>query len=385
MTNCHCKNNSLLMFCHEKLEFNSTSINIIKFLNLYRIEKIEMLKKNFVITNLKIQKTKTNVLLKVLKLFQNVAYLNLTENFMTEFQSNFIENHDLLQNLDLSRNFLKFLNKSSFFKLKRLLYLNLDENQLEILKSNTFFHLSNLKELNITKNSKILRLQKFSFYNLDALKIFNFDSKINDYMIKFHFHKLTSLNYGYLRSNKACCYLREINKNLKCQFKFKDLKNCHERKISIFVIIFLFLLFTCLLIFSIIMFYFSYKFSEYEFIDAVLNFSTTFYILFTFLYFLAKYLNIETINENFMFSTIPVLPCILVQHFYQFIIICNVSKLIYEYLSAFYGNVSFFKIAYLLPFFSLCFSISIEHVFYQVFLLILFLFLNIYCTYLLFK
>lgn len=228
VNSCVCQNNSLKLACTNSIDFSMKFLQILNSLQLKNISKIIKNEKIFTIKQLRITLTETKFIKEILNMTENLVYLNLSENFIKEFQHFYIKNLNLIQNLDLSKNLLKFLNKTTFLNMKFLLSLNLYGNHLQKIYSFTFFHLLKLEELNISNNSKIIYLQKKSFFNLYQLKSFHFQSKVDENVDKFHFKYLTSLKQGYFETNEICCFFRKFKYNLNCSFQNERIKICYE-------------------------------------------------------------------------------------------------------------------------------------------------------------
>lgn len=317
------------MHCQSVIKFNWEIFYQLKYLSLKEVifGKNEFLNNsiNFKIVSLKITETGTKNIIYILKIFKNLVKLNLSKNFIDKFQSSvFIQNFLLLQNLDLSKNFIKFLDSFSFLHLKNLLFLNLNGNYLKKIKSFSFIHQMLLGELNISDNQEIVELDKKSFNNLKKLKIFHFQSKIFDHVTKYYFQELNSLREVSFLSDEFCCIIKKIKKNIKCSFKVGKIKFCTEIIINIFqkslLLFFSFILFS----FSIFEIIFSYKILNLNFrsifINNISNILISFYIFLLFSHYVIQHLITENEEKHHFKSKLRNLPCYLAKYLYCLII-----------------------------------------------------------------
>lgn len=318
-TLCSCGNQILTLNCHKKLDMNWKIFFYVKYLNLEKIIEIEnSYLKNFKIVWLRLTRTKTKVLQLILPNFQNLIYLNLSENYLEKIKSfNFIKNFQLIQNLDLSKNLIKFLDKSSFLNLRNLLYLNLSENSIKIIKHLSFTHLTQMKELIISKNLEMIQLEKRSFHNLINLKTLRFKSKIEDHVTKLFFTHLIYMEYSSFLTNKYCCYLENLRKTINCSYKYKELKNCDKNVLNFSETITLFFFALFLISFILLDLFLSFKISKNHFSLKKCTFSITsnltivLYFLLCFLHYVLIRYDVLNEDENIWKRITKNSPCII--------------------------------------------------------------------------
>lgn len=325
------------MYCGKKIDFHWEIFTYLKYLNLENITEIHLTNstENFKIINLRISFTKTIILKDILKTFKNLVKLNLSGNFLENFQQNeFIRNTNLINNLDLSKNSLEYLNKLSFSNLKNLYFLNLSENRIEKIPSFTFFHLTKLEELYISNNFCKLELEEKSFRSLKKLKILHLQSEISYHATKYYFYHLISLKTAYFQLNKFCCILKDLKIVETCLFEFKSIKICNLHKsISKFIIFilfstsfYLFLYIISELFVSFIIFNnFNFKIN---FLSRLSNLSLFLYIFFLFLHFAIH--NFYSDYNNIKIIAFGNLLCLQAKHLYHFILILNIFIYFFE-------------------------------------------------------
>lgn len=343
------------MQCHSQINFQWNIFSYLKHLNL---EKLNEIKNNSLqnvtywkITVLRITQTKVQLLKNILKVVPNLVYLNLSENFIKHFQSiDYIQNYFLLQSLDLSKNHLIYLKKSTFFRLKNLIFLNLNENFFKKINSFSFANLVFLEKLLISNNFKSIELEKYSFRNLSKLKILNFQSNVYNYMTKFYFYPLISLKKAYFQTNQFCCFLENINSRINCSFKLKEINICDDMNLSNFQMILLLFFSIFMTFYSISHGYFLFKNSKNslwrnEFYYNFLNIFISLYLIFLFFHFFNRNDKIYTRNTS------RILPCLFTNIFYY---LMNVFSLC---LTFFQNSLGLFKKKVYFFFFSTVWSI----------------------------
>lgn len=224
---CICENFQLLE-CKGQINFSSTNFEYFKHVkidNLLIIQKDESIKKGFNTVALSIKNTKTVVLKKLVENFMNIIHLNLSYNFLNEFQSKILKNIVLIQNLDLSFNHLKNLHRKSFSDLLNLINLNISFNNLNFIPNYAFFDLISLKKLTIRENG-LVHLSEMAFVKLKKLHKIILEFPMKDHVKSHHFKYLISLKEAHFLEFQFCCLLKNSLKNLQCTYKENNIKVC---------------------------------------------------------------------------------------------------------------------------------------------------------------
>lgn len=122
--------------------------------------------------------------------------LNISNSHLTEIPAQLLFENTTIQQLDISNNFIRNIESSTFAGVPNLLKLNLSNNSLTNLHENVFDPLVHLKELDLSYNP-IENLQIETFAYLQQLEILSLKhAKLNSIRlgIFLYQHKLISLD-----------------------------------------------------------------------------------------------------------------------------------------------------------------------------------------------
>ncbi|XP_071109070.1 immunoglobulin superfamily containing leucine-rich repeat protein-like [Haliotis cracherodii] len=132
--------------------------------------------------------------------FDELEKLNLSQNYITELQSDAFTGMIFLQILDLGFNGIQKVDEYAFRGLENLMTLNLVHNKIASLSENTFEDLFDLRTL-ILKQNRITSLPQGIFRNLQNLKILDLSYNSLTYLSSKHFTPLRNLKEVHLNSN----------------------------------------------------------------------------------------------------------------------------------------------------------------------------------------
>ncbi|XP_067658549.1 immunoglobulin superfamily containing leucine-rich repeat protein-like [Haliotis asinina] len=132
--------------------------------------------------------------------FDELEKLNLSQNYMTELQSDAFTGMIFLQILDLGFNGIQNVHENAFRGLENLLTLNLVHNKIASLSENTFEDVHDLRIL-ILKQNRITSLPQGIFRNLQNLEILDLSYNSLTYLSSKHFTPLRNLREVHLNSN----------------------------------------------------------------------------------------------------------------------------------------------------------------------------------------
>lgn len=319
---------------------------------------------NYEITSLSIMKTEAKHI-KIIKHFQNLAYLNLSRNFIKTPANLEIKNLFLLQTLDLSFNKIKQLNESSFSTMKNLLYLNLEHNNIKLIDDFSFSKLLSLEKLILREEQEIIQLKRYAFSNLTNLKILRLESKLENFLTNQDFMDLKSLKQTFFKERRYCCFFPE-KKQTECHFLQNYILTCktmvvfHEK---MFLLIFSILVFLLIIfdIFLLISLKERIRLDKLILIISDILLSIYLFLMFYIFYNLnAEYENnFENLsNQNFIF-------CKIIKSLYNFLSTSCFFTNLYIYLNKFSSKFSQSQLKYFLFLFP--FSVSNFVIFFDVF------------------
>lgn len=337
---CSCYNSSYI-FCQRNIttlslqDYPSMKIGI--FENILVIDAIHTGKISFNhAIAVVIKNTTEKNIISILKIFNNIVFLNISNNSMTLFNSSYLKNSRLIQNIDCSLNEIEILSENTFENMFNLFHLNLSDNPIKIIPKISFSHLISLRTLNL-KNSKNIFIHELTFEKLQNLTILNIQFYSKNHLNGNIFKNLKSLKIIYAKYYKICCL---FHKNINCYYQKKFFSICFQsismnniKKISISLLTIFCLLNVGQLILIII--YFFKKFNKlkikfYFFLDIL----TTIYLFFQCLQL--------TLKENQPFY------CLISRTIFLFLLISKYSNSFFQQLKKYYHSSKYLSKPYLL-------------------------------------
>ncbi|XP_045475685.1 toll-like receptor 7 [Harmonia axyridis] len=133
-------------------------------------------------------------------LASSLRILDMSNNFLGEFNPEILINLDELEILDISGNDMKTINTKLFIILKSLRSINLGKNNITTLPKGVFQHLSNLINLEFSENN-ITYIQQGVLKDLVSLQTLNFSRNKIKYLQAGIFSGLKKLEVLDLSSN----------------------------------------------------------------------------------------------------------------------------------------------------------------------------------------
>lgn len=130
---------------------------------------------------------------------ENLTYLNISHNELTNINPLWFSHMQKLESLDLSRNKINRLTKEMFRHLTNLTTLCLNGNEFNQLDDGAFSYLKNLKNLEISFNETILEFKSQLFDGLDKLRNLLIRNMNDNFQLDVDlFHALPSLKHVYV-------------------------------------------------------------------------------------------------------------------------------------------------------------------------------------------
>lgn len=321
-----------LIHCQNSINISSKNLKNFKYLKIENLTKIYREDEEQIMFNivaLSISNSKANLTKNLLKIFYNLVYLNISMNNIKEFSSKELKNQKMIQNLDLSYNYLKNLTKFSFIHLINLLTLNISYNNLIYISNNAFSNQISLKKLIIIQENQFIHLSKKAFKNLKNLQILIMEFNLKNDLTKIHLIQFNFLKKVFVKKFKSCCLFKKMirKKNFYCYYKINKQLICFDYKFNEFrqnSIIFLFVI----IIFSILLklifiFKFNIKINLQKFYKIFMDFIISIYLLTAIIYFYEMKIDDHTINFKLK------ILCLFIRIFYILILNFTVSMIFF--------------------------------------------------------